>query len=152
MRRVEGRFRARCKRAPPSWRRGMDCSGCEAFVPVMQTPDLRYCHDWSRRHGLGGSSNRRVPAGRQMSSRPLVVCEIRLPDFPQGIWSTYALWQFSSEVNCHIGQEGACAYSVPGTEHDMDINVCHGSVDEVKKTWPLIQSQRWNESKTAYPK
>ncbi|MBB5429134.1 GH25 family lysozyme M1 (1,4-beta-N-acetylmuramidase) [Paraburkholderia sp. JPY158] len=36
-------------------------------------------------------------------------------DFPHGVWSTYTLWQFSSEILPQL--------RVPGTKSDMDINV-----------------------------
>src|SRR5690606_28002396 len=34
-----------------------------------------------------------------------------IPDFDSGIWNTYALWQFSSEINCQ--KAGECLYNVP---------------------------------------
>lgn len=59
-----------------------------------------------------------------------------IPDFKSGIWSTYTLWQFSSEINCK--KAGECLYNVPGCAHDMDINVYHGSIAEVRALWPNI--------------
>ena len=53
----------------------------------------------------------------------------KIENFPQKIWSTYTLWQFSSEIKVQ--------YSIPGTKSDMDINVYNGSVEELKKRWPL---------------
>ena len=58
-----------------------------------------------------------------------------IPEFPKGIWQTYTLWQFSSEINCKPTCD--CLYLVPGTETDMDVNVYHGSVDELKRDWPF---------------
>ena len=49
--------------------------------------------------------------------------------FPAGLWPTYALWQFSSEIHAHLG--------VPGTLPDMDINVFNGTVEELKNQWPF---------------
>ncbi len=56
--------------------------------------------------------------------------------FPLGSWKTYALWQFSSEINCEPGKK--CLYSVPGTDYDMDVNVHSSSADELRKKWPKL--------------
>ena len=53
--------------------------------------------------------------------------------FPKGIWSTYFLWQFSSEINCSTN--GSCPYRVPGTAHDIDVNVFYGSKAELQQQW-----------------
>ena len=53
-------------------------------------------------------------------------------DFPTGVWSSYTLWQFSSEI---LTQK-----AVPGTKADMDVNVFNGSRDDLKAKWPLIRS------------
>ncbi len=58
-----------------------------------------------------------------------------IPDFPAGIWSTYFLWQFSSEINC--SKTGSCLYNVPGTASDMDINVYYGSKAALTYEWSL---------------
>lgn len=50
-------------------------------------------------------------------------------DFPAGIWTSYTLWQFSSEILPQL--------PVSGTRSDMDINVYNGSVSELKAKWPL---------------
>jgi lysozyme len=54
-------------------------------------------------------------------------------DFPAGIWSSYFLWQFSSEINCTT--TGSCLYNVPGTKFDMDINVFNGSAVDLAVQW-----------------
>ncbi len=54
-----------------------------------------------------------------------------ITDFPSDIWSTYVLWQFSSEI--------AAQKAVPGTRADMDINVYNGTIDELKANWPLTK-------------
>ncbi len=56
-----------------------------------------------------------------------------IPNFPNGLWPTYFLWQFSSEINC--SKMGTCLYNVPGTLYDMDINVFFGSKSELSKEW-----------------
>ena len=51
-------------------------------------------------------------------------------DFPDGAWKTYALWQFSCEVNNQI--------MVKGVGPDADINVYNGTLEQLKKAWPLL--------------
>ena len=58
-------------------------------------------------------------------------------DFPKGLWTTYTFWQFSSEINCLPNNRDACLYTVPGTAYDMDVNVFNGTVEELKRKWPL---------------
>lgn len=58
-----------------------------------------------------------------------------IPDFPKGVWSTYFLWQFSSEINCT--STGSCLYNVPGTKFDMDVNVFYGSKAALQYQWQL---------------
>jgi GH25 family lysozyme M1 (1,4-beta-N-acetylmuramidase) len=55
-------------------------------------------------------------------------------DFPSGPWKTYALWQFSSEINC---TSAACPYRVPGTQPDLDVNVFYGTPEDLRSAWPL---------------
>lgn len=59
-----------------------------------------------------------------------------LTNFPQGIWPSYTVWQFSSEINCRPAP-GDCPYRVPGTKFDMDINAYNGTVAEARAAWPL---------------
>ena len=58
-------------------------------------------------------------------------------DFPKGAWTTYTLWQFSSEINCAAANRIACLYTVPGTKYDMDIDVYNGTIDDLEKRWPF---------------
>ena len=58
-------------------------------------------------------------------------------DFPAGTWKTYTVWQFSSEQNCSAANRGACLYTVPGTEYDMDVDVYHGTIEELRSKWPF---------------
>jgi len=58
-------------------------------------------------------------------------------DFPQGTWTTYTIWQFSSEQNCSAANRPACLYTVPGTEYDMDVDVYNGTIEELKSRWPF---------------
>lgn len=57
--------------------------------------------------------------------------------FPAGVWQTYTLWQFSTEVNCRPCGRGECLYRVPGTGFDMDVNVFFGTVDDLRARWPF---------------
>ncbi|HEX6187033.1 MAG TPA: glycoside hydrolase family 25 protein [Pyrinomonadaceae bacterium] len=61
----------------------------------------------------------------------------RVDDFPKGIWSSYTLWQFSSEINCSPDDRAACLYTVPGTAFDMDVNVFNGTIEKLKRAWPF---------------
>ncbi len=62
-------------------------------------------------------------------------------DFPSGTWKTYALWQFSSEINCSAEDRQACLYTVPGTDYDMDVDVFNGTIEELRKNWPLNRAR-----------
>jgi len=55
----------------------------------------------------------------------------KVTDFPAGVWPTYTLWQFSSELLAQL--------SVPGTKPDMDINVFNGTAAQLKAAWPLTK-------------
>jgi lysozyme len=46
------------------------------------------------------------------------------------IWTDYTLWQFSSEINC--SKNANCFYHIPGTLPDMDVNVFHGTAEQLK--------------------
>jgi lysozyme len=55
----------------------------------------------------------------------------KVTDFPGGVWPTYTLWQFSSELLAQM--------PIPGTKPDMDINVFNGSAEQLKAAWPLTK-------------
>jgi lysozyme len=57
----------------------------------------------------------------------------KITDFPSGVWKNYFLWQFSSEINC--SPSVTCLYRVPGTSHDMDVNVFNGPEGDLKSQW-----------------
>ena len=57
----------------------------------------------------------------------------KVTDFPRGIWPTYTLWQFSSEILPQI--------RIPGTKRDMDINVFNGNAEQLKAAWPLSKPE-----------
>ncbi len=54
--------------------------------------------------------------------------------FPKGNWPTYTLWQFSAQANCNARE---CPYRVPGTPHDIDVNVASMNAEELRKAWPF---------------
>jgi lysozyme len=55
----------------------------------------------------------------------------RVTDFPRGVWASYTLWQFSSEILAQM--------PIPGTKPDMDINAYNGTVEQLKAAWPLTK-------------
>lgn len=57
----------------------------------------------------------------------------QVTDFPEGLWSSYFLWQFGREVTCR--ESGICPYTVPGTGYDMDYNVFNGTKAELQARW-----------------
>ena len=54
--------------------------------------------------------------------------------FPIGNWQHYALWQFSSNINC---SKKNCLYRPPGTPRDIDVNISNLSVEALRKAWPF---------------
>ena len=79
----------------------------------------------------------------------------RVDDFPKATWSSYTLWQFSSEINCSPDDRAACLYTVPGTAFDIDVNVFNGTIDELQRSWPFTRRadelQRQRSTNTASP-
>lgn len=73
--------------------------------------------------------------GRTAGSAPIWYARYRDAFWPEdlGAWRSYLLWQFSSEVNCTLGQ--SCLYRAPGVQHDMDFNVFPGTRDELAALW-----------------
>lgn len=55
----------------------------------------------------------------------------KVADFPLGVWASYSLWQFSSELLAQM--------AVNGTRPDMDINVFNGTTEQLKAAWPLTK-------------
>ena len=52
--------------------------------------------------------------------------------FPMGNWDAYALWQFSSAINCG---KRRCPYRVAGTLNDIDVNVAPVDAKALKAIW-----------------
>ncbi len=58
-----------------------------------------------------------------------------IPDFPNSLWPTYFIWQFSSAINC--AKTGSCLYNVPGTDRYIDVNVFYGTKEALRQQWTL---------------
>ena len=69
----------------------------------------------------------------EFSDTPLWYARFKpdVTDFPKGLWDTYSLWQFSSEIKPQI--------IIPGTKSDMDVNVYNGTVEKLRAAWPLTR-------------
>ena len=78
--------------------------------------------------------------GTEFAETPLWYARFKsdVTDFPTGLWRSYTLWQFSSEIRPQI--------ALPGVKADMDINVYNGTVDDLKSNWPLARSTRLSEA------
>ena len=90
------------------------------------------------------------PADEVFTKTPLWYARFKssVTDFPSGTWSTYTLWQFSSEINCKAVDRSSCLYTVPGTGYDMDVNVFNGTIEELRSKWPF---DRKSEAKPKNP-
>lgn len=86
-------------------------------------------------HSVTKALNAALPSSAIFKSSRLWYARFRsdVPDFPKGIWSTFFLWQFSSEINC--SKTGSCLYNVPGTAYDIDVNVFYGSKAALASQW-----------------
>ena len=76
--------------------------------------------------------------GTEFAEAPLWYArfESAVTDFPSGLWQSYTLWQFSSEIRSQM--------TLPGVKPDMDVNVYNGTADDLKSNWPLTRSMRPN--------
>jgi GH25 family lysozyme M1 (1,4-beta-N-acetylmuramidase) len=54
--------------------------------------------------------------------------------FPEDVWPSYALWQFSSMHNCSAKK---CPYRIKGAKSDIDVNVSTLDVDGLRAAWPF---------------
>ena len=68
---------------------------------------------------------------------PLWVARFRnmLGNQNRTVWQDYSFWQFSSEINCMPGR--TCAYRVPGTQTDMDVNIFNGTEEQLRALFRL---------------
>ncbi|SFM56783.1 glycoside hydrolase family 25 protein [Variovorax sp. OV329] len=73
-------------------------------------------------------------ANSDFAKTPLWYARFRasVSDFPAGVWPSYTLWQFSSEILPQL--------PIAGTRPDMDVNVYNGTVAQLKANWPLTRA------------
>ena len=112
-------------------KRFMSVEDAEQFIARVKERTGRYPMVYANHKSasiISKSSSRSA-----FGSAPLWYARFRpdIPDFPKGTWTTYTLWQFSSEIRVQ--------YRIPGTRFDMDINVFNGSVEELKRVWPFTR-------------
>lgn len=88
-------------------------------------------------HRVVSAISTRFPGDTVFARVPLWYARFRqeVPDFPTTIWSSYALWQFSCEINCDAKHPEECLYRVPGTRADMDISVYNGTSEDIRRWW-----------------
>jgi GH25 family lysozyme M1 (1,4-beta-N-acetylmuramidase) len=78
---------------------------------------------------------------RAAGAAPIWYARYREEFYPEdlGVWRSYLLWQFSSEVNCWPG--AACLHRAPpGVQTDIDLNVFPGTREELAALWTAGQS------------
>lgn len=116
----------------------MSIDKARSFIKRIKEKTGRYPLVYGNHAVIKAISNKAGTDG-VFSNTPLWYARFRktVPDFPQGTWKSYTLWQFSSEINCAKETESNCLYRVPGTLTDMDVNVFNGTVDELKAKWPF---------------
>jgi lysozyme len=74
---------------------------------------LLYCN-----HAVATEISTKYGKDATFSNTPLWYARFKsnVRDFPKGTWTTYTIWQFSSEINCAPANETSCLYRVPGTK------------------------------------
>lgn len=109
----------------------MSISDADQFIARVKERTGRYPMVYTNHKGASLISRSRSKS--TFANTPLWYARFRpnIPDFPKGLWTTYTLWQFSSEI--------LVQYRIPGTRFDMDINVFNGSVDKLKAAWPFAR-------------
>ncbi|MCB0575222.1 MAG: glycoside hydrolase family 25 protein [Saprospiraceae bacterium] len=118
-------------------RSSMPLDSAVKFITRMHEKTGRYPLIYCNRVVLDGISEK-FDSSSVFAKCPLWHARFRndIPDFNTATWTTYTLWQFSCEINCH--NTGPCPYRVPGTNADMDINVYNGTIEELLDKWPDI--------------
>lgn len=116
----------------------MSLDGARQFIEHILQETQRYPLLYVN-HATAKHISSKVGEDKVFARCPLWYAPFRksIPDFPRGTWTTYTLWQFSSEINCSA--QGTCLYNVPGTRFNMDINVFFGTPEELKAQWPLTR-------------
>jgi lysozyme len=118
--------------------RDMNLANARRFVQRIKEKTGRYPMLYANQ-AVVQEISLRFPHDEVFSKVPLWYARFksRVTDFPTATWSTYLLWQFSSEINCVAAHPENCLYRVPGTKTDMDVNVYRGSVADLKAKWPF---------------
>jgi len=116
----------------------MSLANAEAFVARVAERTHRYPLLYVD-HATATTLSKSIDGHDVLARCPLWYARYRriVTDFPKKPWSSYALWQFSSEINCHA--QGKCPYNVPGTRYDIDVNVYFGTRDDLERAWPLTR-------------
>jgi len=107
------------------------------FIHHIQAKTGRYPAVYGN-HNVISTLSKQYDKTSVFAKTPLWYARFRkdIPNFPTQIWPSYTLWQFSSEINCQANATD-CLRPVPGTAHDMDINVYPGSVKSLQQQWPF---------------
>ena len=109
----------------------MTLPNAEKFIARVHARTGRYpafYTNWSTYQHI----SRTYGANSVFARTPLWVARFRdrLGEQNPTVWRDYSFWQFSSELNCSAGQ--TCAYRVPGTASDMDVNVFNGTAAQLR--------------------
>jgi len=116
----------------------MNFDEARVFINRIKEKTGRYPLVYANNLVVKAINDAKIPADVFLST-PLWYARFKpvVTDFPKGTWSSYTLWQFSSEINCARDNRAACVYTVPGTEYDMDVDVFNGTIEELRQKWPL---------------
>lgn len=120
--------------------RDMSLANSRRFIQYVREKTGRYPMLYGN-HAVVKAISQQFPHDEVFSKAPLWYARFksRVTDFPTATWNTYTLWQFSSEINCTPAHPENCLYRVSGTKTDMDVNVYHGSIADLKVKWPFKQ-------------
>ncbi len=115
--------------------KSMPLDSAVKFIERVREKTGRYPLVYCNRVVLDGIAEK-FDSGSVFARCPLWHARFRkdIPDFNTKTWQTYAIWQFSCELNC--SEKGDCPYRVPGTKADMDINVYNGTREDLLEKWP----------------
>ena len=109
----------------------MSIEGAVKFITRVKERTGRYPLVYANYKSAAAISN--SPWRSVFANTPLWYARFlaKTEDFPLEPWTTYTLWQFSSEI--------LVQYRIPGTRFDMDVNVFNGSVEKLKEDWPFTR-------------
>ena len=120
---------------PSKW---MNFADAEIFIRYIKARTGRYPVLYTN-HNTAKSIARQKDTYKLLSRLPLWYARFR-PEmagaFPMGHWESYALWQFSSNLNC---SKRSCPMRVKGTDPWIDVNVAWQTPDELRAAWPFAE-------------